>query len=180
MPWRVSCRVAAPWRSRRLDPAISVYSHSGFAIAGSCPLSTSGSGISDGNNRCRPMGIGSIVLQLRSGSVRIVAAPKLVVERGIAVAEQDDEGPDAQGGSEGELQHVEKGGYDGHHAAPLGALHQTPSGHQSQSGSDYEDPPAKLHDRGSQPLGGQRSVCPGPIHPGTEMPEHERLRSEER
>jgi len=54
------------------------------------------------------MGIGSIILQLRSGSLRIPAAPKLVVERGIAVTEQDDEGPDAKAVPKGNFRTFKK------------------------------------------------------------------------
>ncbi len=60
---------------------------------------------------------------------------ELAVERGVLIAEQDDQGADSEGGAEGELEEAEDGRDDGHHAAPLGVLQQAPAGGDGQGGA---------------------------------------------
>ena len=86
---------------------------------------------------------------------------ELVVELGVLIAEQDDQGPDAEGGSKRELEQAEDGCNDGDHAAPLGVLHQAPAGCDGQRGAQHQEDPDKLEQGGAKPHG--RHV---PMHPG--------------
>ena len=90
---------------------------------------------------------------------------QLLVEGGVAVTEQDNEGPDAEGGSEGEAQEAEEGGNDSYDAAPLGALVQAPSRDQGQTGTNQEGDPDKMEDCRTEPAGRKRAVTPRAMIP---------------
>src|ERR1035438_1573661 len=98
---------------------------------------------------------------------------QLVVEGGVAVAEEEDEGPDAEGGAEGELEEAEEGGGDGDDAPPLRLLVQAPCGKQGQGGADQEDDPDKVDEHWAEPLGAgaapPRAVPPRTMLPRTEV-----------
>src|SRR5580704_2362893 len=93
---------------------------------------------------------------------------KLLVERRVLVAEQDDQGPDCEGGSEGKFEQVEDGSDDGDQATPLRVLHQAPSCCQGQSGPDHEEEPDQMHKGWGQEERRHVAVHPGAMHPGTE------------
>src|ERR1017187_10495779 len=63
-------------------------------------------------------------------SLLATALLQLLIERGVAVAEQRDQGPDAEGGAEREFEEDQECGHNRNDSAPVSALHQTPCSHE--------------------------------------------------
>src|ERR1017187_4438989 len=65
-------------------------------------------------------------------SLLATALLQLLIERGVAVAEQRDQGPDAEGGAEREFEEDQECGHHRKGFDPVSALHQTPCSHELQ------------------------------------------------
>src|ERR1035437_6531521 len=122
------------------------------------------------------------VSRLEAGKCRKGGAPRcevralrqLLVERGVAVTHQRDQGPDGEGGADGELENAEEGGHDGDDPAPLGALHQAPCSSERQTCAHHDKEPRKMQHGRPEPLWPEGAVAPGTVSPGTEMAGEER------
>jgi hypothetical protein len=106
--------------------------------------------------------------------LRMDAAPeaalrsKLVIERGVAIAEERREGPDAEGRSEREFEKAEESGDDGNDATPGCAVHESPTGEEGEAGAQDNHDPGEVNDGGPKPRLGSRAVCPWTMHPRAE------------
>ena len=84
----------------------------------------------------------------------------VVVEGGVAVPHEGDEGPDCQGGAEGELEDADKGGDHGDDASPGRAVHEAVSGAEGESGADQDDEPDEMDECRAEPHGREWAAHP--------------------